>query len=338
MRNGERLSRSRLNLTPMEPRPEDEESLAGVVLLTPSRMSTATLDCSFTFREEQEDDEDEEPLLGGALGSAPEPGAESLGGRVFLDDLSLSRPRSPSRAFRRDAFSLEDEDEDAAPERLRSLSPLAPRSSALRPSESYRTSRFGDTAGAGEGARGSVLSGRPTVMVRLMANKSWSVRSWIEGGTAPRRRLSRSEPEGGTGAGSFSKSPERFSARERERFFFFLPPSRLLPLCRSRLEEDDEDAAGGGEAERRRRLRFSRERERWLPRLRSALRERERRRERERDRRRAVEWEPSLRSRERCFLASQVGESGGAGSPLRCRSLRAFFRAGGGPGEAERWR
>ena len=259
MRKGERLSRSRLNLTPMEPRPAEEASLAGVVLLTPSRISTATLDCSFTFREDDEDEEDEEPepLLTGGFGGGPEEGANSLGGRVFLDDLSLSLSLSlsrspPSSAFRRDPFSREEEEEEAAPERRRSFSLfLPPRSSALSPSESYRTSRLGDEAGAGEGPRVSDLSGRPTVMVRLMAKRSWSVRSWMEGGTAPRRRLSRSlprevEPEGGwAGGGPFSLSPERFSPRDRDRFFFFLlpPPSRCLPRCRSRREdeEDEED-------------------------------------------------------------------------------------------------
>ena len=60
LRKGERLSRSRLNLTPMEPRLADAASLAGVVLLTPSRISTATLDWSFTFREDEDEDEDEE--------------------------------------------------------------------------------------------------------------------------------------------------------------------------------------------------------------------------------------------------------------------------------------
>lgn len=180
-RKGERLSRSRLNLTPMEPRLAEAESLAGVVLLTPSRMSTATLDCSFTFREEQEDEEDEEPepLLMGGFGGGPEEGAVSLGGRAFLDDLSLSLSLSPpSGAFLRDPFSREDEEEEAAPERRRSFSLLLPlRSSPLRPSESYRTSRFGEAAGTGEGPRGSGLSSRPTVMVRLMAKRSWSVRS-----------------------------------------------------------------------------------------------------------------------------------------------------------------
>ena len=99
LRKGERLSRSRLNLTPMEPRPAEEASLAGVVLLTPSRISTATLDCSFTFREDDEDEEDEEPepLLTGGFGGGPEEGANSLGGRVFLDDLSLSLSLSLSR-------------------------------------------------------------------------------------------------------------------------------------------------------------------------------------------------------------------------------------------------
>lgn len=279
LRKGERLSRSRLNLTPMEPRPADVASLADVVLLTPSRIRTATLDCSFTFREDEEDDEDEEPepLLTGGFGGGPEEGANSLGGRAFLDDLSLSlslslsRSRSPpSSAFRRDPFSREEEEEEAAPERRRSFSLLLPpRSSALSPSESYRTSRLGDEAGAGEGPRGSGLSGRPTVMVRLMAKRSWSVRSWMEGGTAPRRRLSRSppkevEPEGGwAGARPFSLSPDRFSPRDRDRFFFFLlpPPSRCLPRCRSRLEDDDEEVAGGGEFERRRRRLFSRDRE-----------------------------------------------------------------------------
>lgn len=382
LRKGERLSRSRLNLTPMEPRPADAASLAGVVLLTPSRMSTATLDCSFTFREEQDDDEDEEPepLLTGGFGGGPEEGADSLGGRAFLDDLSLSlslslsRSRSPpSSAFRRDPFSREEEEEEAAPERRRSFwLLLPPRSSPLSPSESYRTSRLGDEAGAGEGPRGSDLSSRPTVMVRLMAKRSWSVRSWMEGGTAPRRRLSRSPPEvepegGGAGAGTFSlPSPDRFSPRDRDRFFFFLlpPPSRCFPRCRSRLEDDDEEVAGGGEAERRRRRRFSRDRDlRLPPRRRSVLRERRRaERERERERRRVDDeaWEPGLRSRERCFLESQ-GEAGAGGggwvpdedeaaslaSPLRLRSLLDFLRVGGpaaaagagaGAGEGERWR
>lgn len=295
-RKGERLSRSRLNLTPMEPRPADAASLAGVVLLTPSRISTATLDCSFTFREEQDDDDDEEPelLLAGGFGGGPEEGADSLGGLVFLDDLSRSRS-PPSRAFRRAPFSLEDE--ALAPERRRSFSLLLPaRSSPLRPSESYRTSRLGEEAGAGEGPRGSALSSRPTVMVRLMAKRSWSVRSWMEGGTAPRRRLPRSpaaelEPEACCAApGPFSlPSPGRFSLRDRDRFFFFLlPPSRCLPRCRSRREDEDEDVAGGGEAERRRRRRFSRDRDlRLLPRRRSVLRER-RRVERERERRRSA--------------------------------------------------
>lgn len=251
----------------MEPRPADAASLAGVVLLTPSRISTATLDWSFTFREDEDEDEDEEPepLLTAGFGWGPDEGAKSLGGRAFLDDLSLSLSLSlsrspPSSAFRRDPFSRDEEEEEAAPERRRSFSlPLPPRSSALSPSESYRTSRLGDEAGAGEAPRGSGLSGRPTVMVRLMAKRSWSVRSWMEGGTAPRRRLSRSppkevEPEGGwAGAGAFSLSPDRFSPRDRDRFFFFLlpPPSLCLPRCRSRLEDDDEEVAGGGEAERR---------------------------------------------------------------------------------------
>lgn len=372
LRKGERLSRSRLNLTPMEPRPADAASLAGVVLLTPSRISTATLDCSFTFREEEEheDDEEPEPLLTGGFGGGPEEGADSLGGRAFLDDLSLSlslslsRSRSPpSSAFRRDPFSREEEEEEAAPERRLSFSLLLPpRSSVLRPSESYRTSRLGDEAGAGEGPLGSDLSGRPTVMVRLMAKRSWSVRSWMEGGTAPRRRLSRSaprepepEPEGGwVGAGPFSLSPDRFSPRDRDRFFFFLPPppppSRCLPRCRSRLEDDDEEVAGGGEAERRRRRRFSRDRDRRLPpRRRSVLRER-RRAERDRERRRADDeaCEPGLRSRERCFLESQ-GEAGAGGAggapeddeaaslaspPLRLRSRLDFLRVGGPAGAA----
>jgi hypothetical protein len=154
--------------------------LAGVVLLTPSRISTATLDCSFTFREEQDDEEDEEPepLLTGGFGGGPEEGADSLGGRAFLDDLSLSLSLSlsrspPSRAFRRDPFSLEEEEDEAAPERRRSFSLLlTPLSSPLNPSESYRTSLLGDKAGAGDGPRGSDLSSRPTVMVRLMAKRS----------------------------------------------------------------------------------------------------------------------------------------------------------------------
>lgn len=375
LRKGERLSRSRLNLTPIEPRPADAASLAGVVLLTPSRISTATLDCSFTFREEEDEDEDEEPepLLTGGLGGGPEEGANSLGGRAFLDDLSLSLSLSLSRsptssAFRRDPFSLEEE-EDAAPARRRSFSLLLPpRSSVLSPSESYITSRLGEEAGAGEGPLGSVLSGRPTVMVRLMAKRSWSVRSWMEGGTAPRRRLSRSppnevEPDGGwAGAGALSLSPDRFSPLDRERFFFFLllPPSRCLPRCRSRLEEDDEEVAGGGEAERRRlRRRFSLDRDlRLPPRRRSGLRER-RRAERDLERRRADDeaWEPGLWSRERCFLESQgeAGVSGAGGTPaedeaaslasppLRLRSRRDFLRVGGpvgaaAAGEGERWR
>lgn len=219
------------------------------------------------------------------------------------------------------------------------------------------------------------MSGRPTVMVRLMAKRSWSVRSWIEGGTAPRRRLSRSplaevEPEGcWEGTWTFSPpSPDRFSPRDRDRFFFFLlpPPSRCLPRCRSRLEEDEDEVAGSGEAERRRLRRFSRDRDlRLLPRRRSELRER-RRAERDRERRRADDevWEPGLRSLERCFLESQ-GEAGAGGAgrvleedevaslvspPLRLRSRRDFLRVGGPTaavavavpvavgGEGERWR
>lgn len=161
-------------------------------------------------------------------------------------------------------------------------------------------------------------------------------------------------------------SPDRFSPRDRDRFFFFLlpPPSRCLPRCRSRLEEDEEEVAGGGEAERRRLRRFSRDRDlRLPPRRRSELRER-RRVERDRERRRADEevCELGLRSRDRCFLESQ-GEAGAGGAgwaleedeaaslaspPLRLRSRLDFLRVGGPAvaaavavavaGEGERWR
>lgn len=146
----------------------------------------------------------------------------------------------------------------------------------------------------------------------------------MDGGTAPRRRLSLSVPATDTFSGS---PPPRFSPLDRDRFFFFLllPSLRCLVRCRSRLEDEE---AGGGDADdlRRRLLRFSRERDRRPPLLLSELGDQEDRGrgERERDRRRE-DRELGLWSRDRCFLGSQaivaggLGGAGGAGVSLASR-------------------